>query len=138
MALPGIGAGIAAELAKRGAHTLITYVSSAAEAAAVVSKIEANGGVASAVQADGMSKDAPKLIVDAALKHGNGIDIIVNNAGFGDGLLTPDVTYEYFDKMFYTNVRFPIFLVQACMPHLQKGGRIINISSVTAREGTYS
>lgn len=131
----GIGAGIAEELAKRGANVLITYASSSAKADEVVQSIKSHSnGIA--IQANCMDIEAPKKVVSASLEaFGPGIDIIVNNAGAGDELFLEDITLEHFDKVFYTNVRFPIFLVQASLPHLRKGGRIVNLSSVVARQG---
>ena len=133
----GIGAGIAKELSKRGAKILITYASSSSKADDVVSSIQASGGEAVAIQADCMSPEAPKLVVDAAVKlDGNGgFDIIVNNAGAGDEMWLKDVTYEHFDKMFYTNVRFPMFLMKESLPYIRKGGRVVNLGSVVARQG---
>ena len=45
------------------------------------------------------------------------------------------MTAEHFDEVFHLNVRAPLFMVQAVLPHLRRPGRIINISSVGAREG---
>jgi 3-oxoacyl-[acyl-carrier protein] reductase len=127
----GIGAGIAKELSKRGAKVLITYASSSTLAEA----IEYSGGTASAVKADCMSIDAPKLVIDEAIKFDGGIDIIINNAGAGDEMWLKDVTYEHFDKIFHTNVRFPMFLMKESLPYIRKGGRVVNIGSVVARQG---
>lgn len=132
----GIGAGIALELAKRGAKVLITYASSDAKANEVVHNITSAGGKAASVKANCMEVEAPQAVVQAALDSFDGkIDIIINNAGAGDEVYLKDITYEHFDKMFYTNVRFPMFLVKECLPHLRKGGRVINLSSVVARQG---
>jgi NAD(P)-dependent dehydrogenase (short-subunit alcohol dehydrogenase family) len=133
----GIGAGIAKELSKRGAKVLITYASSSSKADEVVSSIKSQGGEAVAIQADCMSQDAPKLVVEAAIKFDGGFDIIVNNAGAGDEMWLKDVTYEHFDKMFYTNVRFPMFLMKESLPYIRKGGRVVNLGSVVARQGSF-
>jgi len=133
----GIGAGIAKELSKRGAKVLITYGSAASKAGQVVEAIKSAGGEAAAVQADCMSQDSPQMIVDAALPFDGGIDIIVNNAGVGDEMFLKEATYEHFEKVMFTNVRFPMFLVQASLPYLRKGGRIVNVGSVVAREGEH-
>ncbi|BCS21874.1 SDR family NAD(P)-dependent oxidoreductase [Aspergillus puulaauensis] len=133
----GIGYGIAIELAHRGAAVLITYVSpgSAKFAQELISKVEKSGGKAAAVQADCCSVDSPKLIVDTAIKTFTGkIDILVNNAGISEELWLRDCTYDHFERVFQTNVRFPMFLAQASLPYLSKGGRILNMSSVAARE----
>jgi NAD(P)-dependent dehydrogenase (short-subunit alcohol dehydrogenase family) len=136
----GIGAAIAKELSKRGAKILITYAASASKAEEVVSSIKAADGEAIAIQADCMSTEAPKLVADAAAKLDarGGFDIIVNNAGAGDEVWLKDVTYEHFDKMFYTNVRFPMFLMKESLPYIRKGGRVVNIGSVVARQGVFT
>ena len=134
----GIGAGIAKELSKRGAKVLITYAFSSSKAEQVVEEIRSDGGEAVSIKADCMSLDAPSMIVNETIKaFGPGIDIIVNNAGAGDELFLKDLTLEHFDKVFNTNVRFPMFLVKECLPHLRKGGRIVNVSSVAARQGMF-
>lgn len=131
----GIGAGIAQELGKRGAKVLITYAASSAKAEEVVKAIKLVSD-AVAIQADCMDPASPDKVVAAATKaFGDRIDIIVNNAGAGDELFLEHITLEHFDKVFYTNVRFPMCLVKSCLPHLQKGGRIVNLSSVVARQG---
>ena len=132
----GIGKGIAEELAKCGVKVLITYASASEAAQKVVAGIKSSGGEAAALQANCMSEESPEKIVRATMDaFGGGIDIIINNAGVGDEVFLKDETYEHFDKMFYTNVRFPMFLVKASLPYLQRGGRIVNVGSVVARQG---
>jgi NAD(P)-dependent dehydrogenase (short-subunit alcohol dehydrogenase family) len=131
----GIGAGVARELAKRGANVLITYQSASSQASQVAKEIEAFGSEALIVQAGGEDKEAPARIVKAAVENWKHIDIIVNNAGAGDDILLQDMTYEAWDKVINCNVRFATFLVKESMPHLGKAPRIINMSSVMARMG---
>lgn len=130
----GIGAGIAKELANRGAFVVITYVARPAAAAQIVENITASGGNALAVQADCQDLEAPKTVVEATLQIDGGIDILVNNAGNGDIMLLKDITLEHYDKVVNINMRFPVFMTQACLPHLRKGGRIVNIGSVISRQ----
>lgn len=131
----GIGAGIAVELAKRGANVLITYQSASAQAEEVAAKIRALGCEALIVQAGGNDKTGPPRIVEAAVKQWTKIDIVINNAGAGDDCLLKDMTYELWDKTLNCNVRFATFLVKECMPHFGPAPRIVNISSVMARMG---
>lgn len=46
-----------------------------------------------------------------------------------------DTTPEFYAKHFDCNVRAPLFLTKACVPHFPKGGRIVFISSAGARMG---
>ncbi|KAF2105018.1 NAD(P)-binding protein [Rhizodiscina lignyota] len=132
----GIGAGIAKELAHRGAKVLLTFASTAAAADSVVQDIKSAGGEAVALKADCMDKDTPALVIKTAVESfDGGIDIIINNAAAGDECYLKDVTYEHYEKVFTTNVRFPMFLVKESLPFLRRGGRIVNIGSVVSREG---
>uniref|UniRef100_UPI00254B3A0F SDR family NAD(P)-dependent oxidoreductase n=1 Tax=Mycobacterium tuberculosis TaxID=1773 RepID=UPI00254B3A0F len=74
----GIGAAIAIELARRGASVLITYVSSAKGAAAVVDDIEKHGASGHAIQADSAkaAESAEKIITECGTIFSDGIDII--------------------------------------------------------------
>ena len=54
----------------------------------------------------------------------------MNNAGAGFVGSTLESTKEGIDLTFGVNVYGAIFLVQAVVPHMPRGGRIINISSV--------
>lgn len=102
----------------------------------MVSQIEALGSKAIAVRADLGHIDAPDKIVDATLEaFGEHIDILVNNAGVEFGGSIQDITPEDFAKMYHVNVRGPLLLTKAVVPHLRAPGRIINMSSVGSRSG---
>jgi NAD(P)-dependent dehydrogenase (short-subunit alcohol dehydrogenase family) len=132
----GIGAGIALELAKRGANLLLTYNASKAQAETHAAQLQEEFGIeAFAVQAGGSDRDGPKRIVDAAVKRWGHIDIIINNAGAGDDCLLKDMTHELWDKIMDCNLRFPVFLVKEATPYFGTAPRIVNVSSVMARMG---
>ncbi|KAF2773710.1 NAD(P)-binding protein [Teratosphaeria nubilosa] len=135
----GIGAAIAFDLASRGAKVTITYSSDRfkAPADALVQKIKSQAqSSAIDVQCDLKSPEAPQQIIDATLKaFGPHIDILVNNAGIISGSKIEEITAEHFDEVFHTNVRAPLFMLQAAPPHLKHPARIINISSIGARAG---
>lgn len=59
----------------------------------------------------------------------------MNNAGVGLAKGTLASTKEDIDFTFGVNVYAPIFMVQAVIPHMPHGGRIINISSVASKVG---
>lgn len=46
-----------------------------------------------------------------------------------------EVTEDLFATHFDTNVKGPIFLTQAVIPHIARGGRIVFVSSAAARLG---
>lgn len=134
----GIGAGIARELAERGAHVALTFVSSAAKANAVVQEIESQvWPKAIAIQAYcGQPEEAaPRIVAETVTAFGEKINIIINNAANGSDHLVSEMTREIFDLMFHTNVLFPILLVKESMKYLQRHARVVNISSTAARGG---
>ncbi|CAK3848531.1 3-oxoacyl-[acyl-carrier- ] reductase [Lecanosticta acicola] len=131
----GIGAGIALELARRGANILLTYNASSTQAETHAAQLKQDFGVdAFAVQGRGSDRDAPKQIVEAAVDRWGHIDIIINNAGAGDDALVQELTHELWDKILDCNLRFPVFLVKEAMAHFGSAPRIVNVSSVLARQ----
>lgn len=65
--------------------------------------------------------------------HANNPGSTVNNAALGDWTATEAVTPERYTAVIDTNLRAPIFLVQAALPYMPRGSRIINISSLATR-----
>ncbi|KAH6679024.1 hypothetical protein B0J14DRAFT_289402 [Halenospora varia] len=135
----GIGAGIVRTLAAQGASVAFNYVSEVSEKAALdlVNEITAGGNRAVCVRIDMESPTAPSIIIDATLKGfgGKKIDILVNNAGLGGNALLEEVTVEEYERLMAVNVRAVIFMTQAVLPYINQGGRIINLSSISARGG---
>lgn len=128
----GIGAAIALELAAKGADVAITFERSAERAAEVVRAIEGKGRKAIAIQADSADPAAIKRSVEAAAQALGGIDILVNNAGIALYGAVAEIGVEQVDALLNVNVRGPVLTAQAAIPHLKKGGRIINIGSAGA------
>jgi 3-oxoacyl-[acyl-carrier protein] reductase len=131
----GIGAGIALELARRGANILITYNSASQKAEEIASQIRALGSEAAIVQASGTDPESPARVVQAAVEKWTYIDIVVNNAGEGADCEFDKLNYNLWDLQMNCNVRFPVFLVQQAMAHFGQAPRIVNLSSVFARSG---
>lgn len=110
----------------------------------LISKIDAlnNGSKATAICADLRNPDSPQLIVSKALQFGQPgqeppkIDILVNNAGVDLTKNLGSIELDDFAYVFNLNVRAPVLLMEAVLPHLRhSGGSIINISSVSSRSG---
>jgi len=125
----GIGRAIAERLAQDGAMVVVNYGKSADKAKAVVAGIEAKGGNAVAIQAD-MSKmtDVHRLVGETVQRFGR-LDILVNNAGMFLYKPLVEMTEEEFDTMFALNAKGPYFALQEAARVIEKGGRIVNIST---------
>lgn len=125
----GIGRAIAERLAGEGAAVVVNHRASAEQAAEVVAAIEAAGGQGAALLADmGVVADAQRLVNSTIERFGK-LDILVNNAGVGNRTAMADMTEKEFDWTLAVNSRGPFFAIQAAVPRMNDGGRIINISS---------
>ncbi len=130
----GIGAGIARELAARGAAVAVNYSGSKAAAEKLVSDIKTAGGKAIAVQADLSNPDSVGPFVERVARELGPIDIVVNNACVYEFSPIEAVTPEHFHKQFNLNVLGLLLTTQAALKHFNpKGGSIINIGSVVGR-----
>lgn len=126
----GIGACIAQKLASQGATVVVNYVHNKGKADDTVKAIEAHGaGKAVAVQADVSSVAGAKGIVEETVKLAGKIDILVLNAGIMGNATLSSLSEEFYDSHFNTNVKGPLFLTQAAVPHMPAGSRIIFFST---------
>ncbi|MBB3656439.1 NAD(P)-dependent dehydrogenase (short-subunit alcohol dehydrogenase family) [Rhizobium sp. BK650] len=128
----GIGAAIAVALAAKGANVAITYERSADRAAEVVRAIESKGRRGFAIQADSADPAAVKRSVEEAARALGGLDILVNNAAIALYDTIAGFSVAQIDALLDVNVRSPVLAAQAAIPHLQAGGRVINIGSAGA------
>jgi 3-oxoacyl-[acyl-carrier protein] reductase len=130
----GIGAGIARELASRGAAVAVNYAGSKAAAEKLVAEIKAAGGKALAFQADLSNTDSVGPFVEKVARDLGPIDILVNNAGVYEFSPIEAVTPDHFHKHFNLNVLGLLLTTQAALKHFNsKGGSIINIGSIVGR-----
>lgn len=134
----GIGAATALALADEGADVAISYSSSPDQAKAVVAALEARGVRAAAFQADQAdATQASGLIHDVVQRFGK-LDVLVNNAATGGG---GPVDSELVDqtaiaRQLAVNYTSVVAGIEAAVPSLPDGGRIVSISSgVAARAG---
>jgi 3-oxoacyl-[acyl-carrier protein] reductase len=131
----GIGAAVALALAGAGAAVAVNYRERAGGADAVVAKINAMGGRATAVAAD-VSKSADvTAMVERVTKALGPIDILINNAGMAIVRGIDDLTEAEFDQTIAVNLKSAFLCTQAVLPAMRarKWGRIVNISSGAAR-----
>lgn len=160
----GIGAAIAIALARNGARVAINYVSEATapRAATVAASIEALAGKDSVVviQQDITTPEGTKKLVAEAIKafgvdridilgkhhtHGTfavnqcilltSCSLIVNNAAWAAKEPVLTASQESIQKTFDACVLGPLYLIQATVPHMPQGGRIINVGSVASKLG---
>ena len=133
----GIGKAIALRLATQGADVAFSYRGNEAAAAETTAEIEALGRRALAVQADVSDPDAADGLVKAVVEAFGRIDILVNNAGITRDDLIMRMSVEAFREVLETNLFGAFYMTKAVTrPMLKaKGGRIVNITSVSGQAG---
>jgi 3-oxoacyl-[acyl-carrier protein] reductase len=130
----GIGASIAKHLAAEGASVVVNYATSKKGADIVVEEIMKAGGKAIAIGANVANKSEIEQLFAQAKKAYGHVDILVNNAGIYDFKPLAEITEEHFHSIFNLNVLGLLLTTQEAVKHFtEKGGSIINISSVAAR-----
>ena len=129
----GIGAAIAEQLARDGAAVVVNFASSAAQAEAVVKKIQAAGGKAKSVRADVSKPGEARKLIEAAVAEFGKLDILVNNAGTYEFVPLAEITEQHFDHTFDVDVKGVLFATQAAANAFDGvGGSVVNISSLAS------
>jgi NAD(P)-dependent dehydrogenase (short-subunit alcohol dehydrogenase family) len=123
----GIGEAAVLELASRGASVVA--------AARSVEKLEdlARRAAASGVlvvEADVADRGSVEAMVEKTVEKFGRIDVLVNNAGLGLSGRISELRPEDLRYVFEVNTIGPMNCVQAALPRMGDGGRIINVSSV--------
>ena len=129
----GIGREIARVLAAAGATVLINGRSASACEATCRSLCEA-GLDARAQPADLGDEAQIEALFESIAAHSNGLDILVNCAGSFPKFDFLETTREQWDGLQQINLRAPFVCMQKAikqMRHHARGGRIINVSSVS-------
>ena len=133
----GIGRAIALRLAAQGADVAFSYRGNAAAAEETAAAIRALGRRALVVQADHSQPEAGEIVVKAALEAFGKVDILVNNAGITRDDLIMRMSLDAWQDVINTNLSGAFHAIKAVTrPMLKaKGGRIINITSVSGQAG---
>jgi 3-oxoacyl-[acyl-carrier protein] reductase len=134
----GIGRAIAEELAAEGAKVVVNYHANAAAAEEVVGGIIERGGTALTARGDMSDFAAAEALIKNAIETYGGIDILVNNAGTTRDTLLLSMKEEEWDVVMATNLKSVFNTCKAVtrpMVRRKRGGRIINISSVSGIVG---
>jgi 3-oxoacyl-[acyl-carrier protein] reductase len=133
----GIGRAIALRLATQGADVAFSFHGNASAAHATVADIEYRGRKGLAIQADVSDPGAADGLVKSVVEAYGKVDILVNNAGITRDDLIMRMTVESFREVLETNLFGAFYMTKAVTrPMLRaKGGRIVNITSVSGQAG---
>jgi pteridine reductase len=130
-----IGAAIATGLHGAGVDVVIHYRGSAAPAEGLAQLLNAARADSAMTLCADLAETAglPALIEDAAAWRGR-LDILVNNASSFFPTPVGEITEADWDDLIGTNLKAPLFLSQAALPHLRRAhGVIVNIVDIHAR-----
>lgn len=123
----GIGEAIARRVVAEGGRVLI-HGRDAERGEALVAELS---GKAALHVDDIADLAAPARIVAAAVKAFGRLDALVNNAASVQRSNLANTDAALFDQMIAVNIRAPLLLIQAAVPHLkQTKGCVLNIGSV--------
>lgn len=130
----GIGAGIVRRLVADGARVAFTYAASADRANALAGELD---GRALPLHADSGEPSHLRAAVAQAASTLGGLDLFVSSAGILRPGHIADYALEDFDRMLDVNVRAAFVGIQAALPHMGSGGRIVTIGSMVADLARY-
>jgi NAD(P)-dependent dehydrogenase (short-subunit alcohol dehydrogenase family) len=132
----GIGRAIALSMASEGAR-LALAARSAHELNNVVNEIRLMGGDCIAVPTDVTDPIQVRKMAARATTALGGLDILINNAGIaGTNQSVEDLLLQQWHEVLDSNLTSAFLCTQAVVPFMkEKGGRIVNLSSVAAKTG---
>ncbi len=133
----GIGRAVAIAFAKEGADVAIVYLDEHGDAERTKDDVEATGRSCLLLAGDIGDANFCRQAVAKTLERFSRLDVLVNNAAEQHPQSDiADISVEQLERTFRSNVYSMFFMVQAALPHLQAGARIVNTTSVTAYRGS--
>lgn len=132
----GIGRAVSVAFAKEGADIVIVYFDEHDDANETKQLVEQEGRKCVIIPGDVGSEDFCGQVVSQTIQTFAGLDILVNNAAeqhVQNGL--ENITAEQMERTFRTNFFSVFHLTKAALPHLNRGGAIVNTASLAAYEG---
>jgi 3-oxoacyl-[acyl-carrier protein] reductase len=134
----GIGAASAVALARQGCRVAVHYNRSEDEAREVMEQITASGGDAMLVGGDvSDAGEVERMAREVEDRYGR-LDILVNNAGsLIERRSFSEMTEDLWDRVISVNLKSVFLCSKAVLPMMKRqgSGRIINMTSVAARNG---
>jgi len=133
----GIGRAIALRFAAEGAFVVVNYAGNEAAAAETLASIASAGGSAVLSRFDVGDAAQVDAAVKAIVAERGRIDILVNNAGVTRDNLLLRLTEDDFDAVVRTNLKGTFLVTKVVSRQMirQRGGRIVNMSSVVGEMG---
>jgi short-subunit dehydrogenase len=130
----GIGRALAVAAAARGAKVLAAARSEPL-LRELAEQVRAAGGTLETVVADVTTPEDRQRMVDAAVRHFGGLDVLINNAGVGATGHFVECSPERLRRIMEVNFFGLTEATRASLPLLRRGNRpaIVNISSIAGK-----
>jgi len=127
----GIGSVVAERLAGRGYRVLLV-ARRRDRMESIAALIAAAGGTSDIVEADLSRPEGVRAVYDRVMEIGEGIDVLVNNAGFGWYGYASDMPVDTAREMVQVNNEAMVQLIVMFLPLMRARGRghVINVSSI--------
>ncbi|MFE1909203.1 SDR family NAD(P)-dependent oxidoreductase [Streptomyces gardneri] len=135
----GIGREVALKLAAEGAAVVINDLDKE-PAEETVADIVAAGGKAVACVGSVVDEDFAERFVNTAIESFDGLDIIVNNAGYTWDTVIQKMTDEQWDAILDVHLKAPFRILRAAQPYIKANPtdyhrKVVNVSSVSGLYG---
>jgi meso-butanediol dehydrogenase / (S,S)-butanediol dehydrogenase / diacetyl reductase len=133
----GLGAGMAADLAKNGARVVVADLNRDG-AAQVAEEIKAAGGEAFGTAVDVSNREQVKAMIGEVVRKYGRLDVMFNNAGISQTCPFLEVTDSDFDRLMAVNGRGVLIGSQEAARQMIAqggGGKIINTTSIGGKQG---
>ena len=133
----GLGRGVAAVLAEKGAELIVNYRTDSAHAESLCKEITEQGGKAVPFRADVGKKEEVDRLFEFVRSQFGRLDILVNNAGTTRAQDIFETSEADWDFILQTNLKSVFLMCKSAMELMreQNSGRIINMSSIVAYRG---
>lgn len=132
-----IGAVVAEELAKRGAHVALSYGRSKDEAEMAADVVRSHGVKALTVQADVSHPAACEHLIAQVASDLGRLDVLVNMASVYKATPFNEMTIDHWNESLNVDLRATFVCAKAAVPHMRRqgGGRIINFADWLVKSG---
>jgi len=133
----GIGRAVVEDLTRRGFEVHFTYLKDEAAAASLVERTRDLGPAASPSRVDGRETQACTSFVEKVIADRGRLDVLVNNAGIMSVRLLAVTSATEWDAVLSTSLNGLYGMTQPAAKQMmqQRGGRIINLTSVSGVVG---
>ncbi|BAR50091.1 SDR family NAD(P)-dependent oxidoreductase [Tannerella forsythia] len=131
----GIGRAIAVCLAKAGYDLLLTYNTDETTAANLAAALRKDHAVkVDMLQADITQKESIDRIENRLNDSGVKLDALVLNAGTTYRTTFEEMNLAEWERQFFANVHFPVFLLQRIVGRMQRGAAVVFTGSLMGIE----